>query len=96
MIRSQQSKATNLIYIKDRKHFLHLLDLFIQRYSQRSCKLKIFAFESTPRYIKMDLAWTKSKEEILKYFEVDEDKGLSDSQVKRYQEKYGPNGKPCF
>ena len=44
----------------------------------------------------MDLAWTKSKEEILKYFEVDEDKGLSDSQVKRYQEKYGPNGKPCF
>lgn len=41
----------------------------------------------------MDLAWTKSKDEVLKYFEVDEERGLSDSQVKRYQEKYGPNGK---
>ena len=41
---------------------------------------------------KMDLAWTKSSEEVFKYFEVEEDKGLSEAQVKKYQEKYGPNG----
>lgn len=40
----------------------------------------------------MDLAWTKSKEECLRYFNVEEDKGYSDDQVKRAQEKYGPNG----
>ncbi len=40
----------------------------------------------------MDLAWTKSSEEVCKYFDVEEEKGLSDSQVKKYQEKYGPNG----
>lgn len=43
----------------------------------------------------MDLAWTKSSEEVCKYFEVEEDKGLSDAQVKRYQEKYGPNELPA-
>lgn len=43
----------------------------------------------------MDLAWTKSKEEILKHFDVDEDKGYSDDQVKRAQEKYGPNELPA-
>jgi Ca2+ transporting ATPase len=43
----------------------------------------------------MDLAWTKSREEVLKYFDVDEEKGLSDAQVKRYQEKYGPNELPA-
>ena len=41
----------------------------------------------------MDLAWTKSTDEVLKYFDVQEDNGLSDSQIKRNQEKYGPNGK---
>lgn len=43
----------------------------------------------------MDLAWTKSSEEVLKYFDVDENKGLSDAQVKRSQEKYGPNELPA-
>lgn len=43
----------------------------------------------------MDLAWTKSSEEVFKYFDVEEEKGLSDAQVKRNQEKYGPNGL-CF
>jgi Ca2+ transporting ATPase len=42
----------------------------------------------------MDLAWTRSKEEVLKYFDVDEEKGLSDAQVKAAQEKYGPNELP--
>ena len=40
----------------------------------------------------MDLVWTKSSEEVLKYFDVDEEKGLSEAQVKRAREKYGPNG----
>lgn len=43
----------------------------------------------------MDLAWTKSSDEVLKYFDVQEDVGLSDSQVKRNQEKYGPNELPA-
>jgi Ca2+ transporting ATPase len=43
----------------------------------------------------MDLAWTKSKEEILKFYNVDENSGLSDDQVKRAQEKYGPNELPA-
>lgn len=43
----------------------------------------------------MDLAWTRSKEEILKHFNVQEETGLSDDQVKRSQEKYGPNELPA-
>jgi Ca2+ transporting ATPase len=43
----------------------------------------------------MDLAWTRSKEEVLNYFNVEEDKGYSDAQVKAAQEKYGPNGLPA-
>lgn len=40
----------------------------------------------------MELPWAKTKEECLKYFNVDEEKGLSDDQVVKLQEKYGPNG----
>lgn len=43
----------------------------------------------------MDLAWTKSKEEVLKHFDVNESTGYSDDQVKRAQEKYGPNELPA-
>lgn len=43
----------------------------------------------------MDLAWTKSKEEVLKHFGVDENSGYSEEQVKRAQEKYGPNELPA-
>jgi len=43
----------------------------------------------------MDLAWTKSNEEILKHFDVEENRGYSDEQVKRAQEKYGPNELPA-
>ena len=46
-------------------------------------------------FFKMDLAWTRSKEEVLNYFNVEEDKGYSDAQVKAAQEKYGPNGLPA-
>lgn len=41
----------------------------------------------------MDDAHSKSVEEVLGYFATDPDKGLSSDQVKRNQEKYGPNGK---
>lgn len=41
----------------------------------------------------MEDAHTKSVEEVLGYFGADPDKGLSPDQVKRNQDKYGPNGK---
>lgn len=44
----------------------------------------------------MEDAHSKSVEEVLGYFGTDPDKGLSPDQVKRNQEKYGPNGKCYF
>ena len=41
----------------------------------------------------MEDAHTKSVEEILSFFNADGETGLSDEQVQRAQEKYGPNGK---
>lgn len=38
----------------------------------------------------------KSVDEIINYFGVDADKGLSPDQVKRNQEKYGLNGEYFF
>ena len=40
----------------------------------------------------MDLAHTKSVEQVLDFFGVDESTGLSLHDVKLSQEKYGPNG----
>lgn len=40
----------------------------------------------------MEDSFTKSGEEVLNYFKTDENTGLTDEQVQRYQEKYGPNG----
>lgn len=40
----------------------------------------------------MDDAHAKTVEEVLSYFGTDPDKGLSPDQIKRNQEKYGPNG----
>lgn len=40
----------------------------------------------------MEDAHAKKVEEVLTYFQVDPERGLSPDQVKRYQEKYGPNG----
>ncbi|XP_047988007.1 calcium-transporting ATPase sarcoplasmic/endoplasmic reticulum type isoform X2 [Leguminivora glycinivorella] len=42
----------------------------------------------------MEDAHTKSVEEVLSYFGTDPDKGLSPDQIKRNQEKYGPNELP--
>lgn len=41
----------------------------------------------------MEDGHAKSVEEVIKYFNVDPERGLSADQVKRNQEKYGPNGK---
>lgn len=41
----------------------------------------------------MEDAHMKSVDEVVKYFSVDPERGLSTDQVKRNQEKYGPNGK---
>ena len=41
----------------------------------------------------MDQAHTKPVEEILAHFSVDENVGLTDDQIKKSLDKYGPNGK---
>lgn len=43
--------------------------------------------------VTMEDGHCKTVEEVLEYFSVDPDKGLSIDQVKRNQEKYGLNGK---
>ncbi|KAJ8312747.1 hypothetical protein KUTeg_010120 [Tegillarca granosa] len=43
----------------------------------------------------MEQSYTKSVDEVLEYFNVDEQTGLSDDQVKRATEKYGPNELPA-
>ncbi|XP_065213220.1 calcium-transporting ATPase sarcoplasmic/endoplasmic reticulum type isoform X2 [Planococcus citri] len=43
----------------------------------------------------MEDAHAKKVEEVLTYFQVDPERGLSPDQVKRYQEKYGPNELPA-
>ncbi|KAM3963127.1 ATPase sarcoplasmic/endoplasmic reticulum Ca2+ transporting SERCA isoform 1-T3 [Aphomia sociella] len=43
----------------------------------------------------MEDAHSKSVDEVLGYFGTDQDKGLSPDQIKRNQEKYGPNELPA-
>jgi len=43
----------------------------------------------------MEDAHTKSNEDCLNFFKTDEAGGLDDNQVKRHQEKYGPNELPA-
>ena len=40
----------------------------------------------------MELPHTKTTEEVLEYFKVKEEDGLSGDEVDRQREKYGPNG----
>jgi Ca2+ transporting ATPase len=40
----------------------------------------------------MENAYTKTPGEALKHFQVTEEKGLSEQQVKKQLEKYGKNG----
>ncbi|XP_018914251.2 calcium-transporting ATPase sarcoplasmic/endoplasmic reticulum type isoform X2 [Bemisia tabaci] len=43
----------------------------------------------------MEDAHAKTVDEVLKYFNVDPERGLSPDQIKRNQEKYGPNELPA-
>lgn len=40
----------------------------------------------------MEDAHIKTVEEVIKYFGADPERGLTPEQVKKNQEKYGPNG----
>jgi Ca2+ transporting ATPase len=40
----------------------------------------------------MESGHAKTWQEVVDYFQTDVEKGLSEDQVKKYQEKYGPNG----
>lgn len=40
----------------------------------------------------MEDAHCKTVDEVLNYFNTDPEKGLTPDQIKRNQEKYGPNG----
>jgi len=40
----------------------------------------------------MEDSFTKPVDEVVNYFKTDENTGLTDEQIQRYQEKYGPNG----
>lgn len=43
----------------------------------------------------MEDGHAKTVDEVLNYFGTDLERGLSLDQVKRSQEKYGPNGELC-
>ncbi|XP_074643424.1 calcium-transporting ATPase sarcoplasmic/endoplasmic reticulum type-like isoform X2 [Tubulanus polymorphus] len=43
----------------------------------------------------MELAHTKSSEEVISYFNVDDHVGLNDDQIRKQQERYGPNELPA-
>uniref|UniRef100_A0A2C9K8Q4 Calcium-transporting ATPase n=1 Tax=Biomphalaria glabrata TaxID=6526 RepID=A0A2C9K8Q4_BIOGL len=43
----------------------------------------------------MDISFTKTTEEVCAYFGVDENTGLTDEQVRKNTEKYGPNELPA-
>ncbi|KAJ9597778.1 hypothetical protein L9F63_011386, partial [Diploptera punctata] len=43
----------------------------------------------------MEDGHAKTVDEVLNYFSTDPERGLSADQVKRYQEKYGPNELPA-
>ena len=42
--------------------------------------------------IAIDYPWTKTKEDVAAFYNVEETKGLSEERVKRDLERYGPNG----
>lgn len=40
----------------------------------------------------IDYPWTKTKEDVTAFYNVEENKGLAEDRVKRDLERYGPNG----
>ena len=43
----------------------------------------------------MDAAWTKSGDEVLKYFDVQPELGLNEKQIEANREKFGYNELPA-
>ena len=44
----------------------------------------------------MEQAYTKTVEDVADYFGVDLETGLTDEQIKKNRDKYGPNGMLLF
>lgn len=53
---------------------------------------KVFDVLSPSAFIVMDNAHTKTVEEVLGFFSVNESTGLSCEQLKKNRERWGPNG----
>lgn len=51
------------------------------------------AHRSSVSMVVIDYPWTKTKEDVAAFYNVEETKGLSEERVKRDLERYGPNGK---
>jgi hypothetical protein len=47
---------------------------------------------SIPKLV-LDYPWTKTKDDIASFYNVDETEGLSEERVRQDLERYGPNGK---
>jgi hypothetical protein len=50
------------------------------------------AHRSSVSMVVIDYPWTKTKEDVAAFYNVEETKGLSEERVKRDLERYGPNG----
>ncbi|UJR09377.1 hypothetical protein I4U23_013620 [Adineta vaga] len=53
------------------------------------------AHRSSVSMIVIDYPWTKTKEDVASFYNVEEAKGLSEERVKRDLERYGPNELPA-
>lgn len=51
------------------------------------------AHRASVSMVVIDYPWTKTKEDVAAFYNVEETKGLSEERVKRDLERYGPNGK---
>jgi magnesium-transporting ATPase (P-type) len=51
------------------------------------------ARRSSSSMVIIDYPWTKTKEDVAAFYNVEESKGLSEERVKRDLERYGPNCK---
>ena len=58
----------------------------------RECRAAPPAAQRGPPAASMEDGHTRTVQEVERFFNLDSERGLSDDQVKRNQEKYGPNG----
>ena len=57
--------------------------------------MSLYSFVSSSSASKMENGHAKTYQEVLQFFQTDPERGLTESQVKKYQEKYGPNELPA-